>query len=188
MMKLMTLASCCLVIAAVNLSAQSSETTTKTPGNDGRALDPTTTAAASTPPVTNIAPRISPQQHLADAKRELSGISEKSVPADAQKDLSQLLKHFSALVSSAEAQPETAGWRSIFYDVERDLVRLVGSGGPPAPAREPDANPLPKAEVPDAGTRAILQAFRTHVELFYDAATTRDPGTATPPVAGGSSC
>jgi hypothetical protein len=189
MMKLMTLTSCCLVIAAVNLSAQSSETTTKTPGSDGRALDPTTTAAASTPPVTNIAPRISPQQHLADAKRELSGISEKSVPVDAQKDLSQLLKHFSALASSAEAQPETAGWRSIFYDVERDLVRLVGGGGPPAPAREPDANPLPKAEVPDSGTRAILQAFRTHVERFYDAATTRDPGTATPPpVAGGSSC
>jgi hypothetical protein len=188
MMKLATLTWCCLMIAAVDVSAQSSETTTKTQGNEGRALDPTITAPASTPPATNMAPRISPQQHLADARRELSGISEKSVPADAQKNFSQLLKDFSALASSAEAQPETAGWRSTFYDVERDLVRLVGGGGPPAPAREPDANPLPKAEVPDAGTRAILQAFRTHIELFYDAATTRAPGIATsPPLAGGSS-
>jgi hypothetical protein len=188
MMKLMTLTSCCLVIAAVNLSAQSSETTTKTPGNDGRALDPTITAPASTPPATNMAPRVSPQQHLADARRDLTGISEKSVPADAQKNFSQLLKDFSALASSAEAQPETAGWRSTFYDVERDLVRLVGGGGPPAPGGEPEANPRPKAEVPDAGTRAILQAFRTHIELFYDAATTRVPGTVTlPPLARGSS-
>jgi hypothetical protein len=187
-MKLMTLISCCLVIAAVNLSAQSSETTTKTPGNDGRALDPTITAPASTPPASNMAPRVSPQQHLADARRDLTAISEKSVPADAQKNFSQLLKDLSALASSAEAQPETTGWRSTFYDVERDLVRLVGGGGPPAPGGEPEANPRPKAEVPDAGTRAILQAFRTHIELFYDAATTREPGAVTlPPLAGGSS-
>jgi hypothetical protein len=135
-----------------------------------------------------MAPRISPEQHLADARRVLSSISEKSVPAAAQKNFSQLQKDFSALASSAEAQPATAGWRSTFSDVERDLVRLVGGGGPPAPASEPDANPLPKAEVPDAGTRATLQAFRTHVEMFYDAATTRDLSSATtPPVAGGSS-
>jgi hypothetical protein len=188
MMKLMTLTSCCLVIAAVNLTAQSSETTTKTPGNDGRALDPTITAPASTPPATNMAPRISPQQHLADAQRELSGISEKSVPAVALKNFSQLRKDFSALASSAQAQSETAGWRSTFYEVERDLVRLVGGGGPPAPASEPDANARTKAEVPDPGTRASLQAFRTHIELFYDAATTREPGAVTsPPVARGSS-
>jgi hypothetical protein len=188
MMKLTTLTGCCLVMAALNLSAQSSETTTKPQGNDGRAQDPTIKATASTPPVTNMAPRISPQQHLADARRELSSISEKSVPADAQKNFSQLLKDFSALASSAEAQPATAGWRSTFDDVERDLVRLVGVGGPTVPAGESDANPVSKTEVSDAGTRTILQTFRTHVEMFYDAATTRDPSTATaPPVAGGSS-
>jgi hypothetical protein len=180
MMKLATLTCCCLAIAgAATLSAQRATTTqTPAPANDGRALDPTISARASTMPATTVPPRVSPEQHLTDAKGVLTGVSEKSMSSDAQKNFSQLLKDFSALISRyADAQPQTAAWQLTLSDVERDLVRLVGGGGPrltPPGGRE--AIPGLPAEVPDSATRHSLEAFRTHVELFYDAATTREPG------------
>ena len=111
----------------------------------------------------------------------LADVSDKSLSASAQRNFSQLVRDFSALTSSfAEAQPQTATWELPMYDVERDLVRLIGGGGPRL-TDDRDTIPGLPAQVADAQTRTTLEAFRTDVELFYDAATTRGPGGVTPP-------
>ena len=168
MMKLITRTCCWLAIAgAATLSAQS------TP--------------ISTTPATIAPPRLSPQQHLTDAEAVLASVSETSMPSSAKKNFSQLRKDFSTLTSSyAEAQPKTAVWQSNLSDVERDLVRLIGSGSATLKVEDQKDLRALAAEVSDSATRASLEAFRTHVELFLDAATTRDPGKLTPPSAPGS--
>jgi hypothetical protein len=176
MMNLMTRTCCWLAIAgAATLSAQST---------------PTSTTPATTPPTapaTNAPPRLSPQQHLTDAEAVLASVSETSMPSSAKKNFSQLRKDFSTLTSSyAEAQPKTAVWQSNLSDVERDLVRLIGSGSATLKVEDQKAIRGLPAEVSDSAARASLEAFRTHVELFFDAATTREPGKLTPPSAPGS--
>jgi hypothetical protein len=178
MTKLTTLMFCCVAVAvaatgAVTLDAQSADTTIKSEA----------TSPPSSPVVTAPRPRISPQQHLTDARGVLAGVSDKSLPSQTQKGFSQLLKDVSTLESSyAGAQPQTAAWQLPFYDVERDLVLLIGGGGPsPTPADAAKATPALPAEVLDSAIRVNLQAFRTHIELFYDAATTREPGGAPQP-------
>jgi threonine synthase len=63
----------------------------------------------------------------------------------------------------------TAVWQSPVYEVERDLVLLIGGGGPQQPD---DAKVVPglAEEVSDSAVREALKTFRQHVELFYDAA------------------
>jgi len=165
MMKLTTLTCSLALAAAAILNAQSSETAPKTQGqpNDGKPVPPAISAPSSIVPATTTPPpRSSPQQRLEDAKAALASVSEKSLPLRAQKAFAQLLKDFSALASSYKAEPEGDAWPLIFSDVERDLSPLIGVGSSATPIKDPN--------MPDAATRVILGAFRTHVELFYDAA------------------
>jgi len=117
--------------------------------------------------------KIPPQQHLAEAGRILDGVSDKSFPNEGSKILAELKKDMSSLVSNfGSAEPKASVWMTNMYDVERNLALLVGGGNglTPVPTEE---KPKPsKTEPTDPATRTALQDVRTHVELFYDAATT----------------
>ena len=81
----------------------------------------------------------------------------------------QLRKDFETLSANYKKSPENAAdWQPALYDVERDLVLLVGGGGL-EPADAPKPIPGLAAEVPDSPARTALEEFRTHLELFYDA-------------------
>ena len=115
-------------------------------------------------------PSMPARQHLAEAARSLAGVSDESLRSETKKNVVQLRKDFETLSSSYKASPANAAdWQLPLYDVERDLVLLVGGGGL-EPAVE--AKPIPglAAEVPESPARTALEAFRTHLELFYDAA------------------
>ena len=89
----------------------------------------------------------------------------------------------SGLVSNfGSAEPKASVWMTNMYDVERNLALLVGgSNGLTAVPTEEKAKPS-KTEPTDPATRTALQEVRTHVELFYDAATTGlGTSTGTPP-------
>jgi hypothetical protein len=127
--------------------------------------------------------KIPPQQHLAEARRILDGVSDKSFPDDGRKILTELKKDMSGLVSNfGSAEPKASVWMTNMYDVERNLALLVGgSNGLTAAPTEEKAKPS-KTEPTDSVTRTALQEVRTHVELFYDAATTGlGTSTSTPP-------
>ena len=81
--------------------------------------------------------------------------------------MSQLRKDFDELVSSYK---ESGTWRLCLHDVERDLVLLIGGGGP-----EPDnlKAAASKDAVSDPMSREALKQFRTSVEMFYDATINR---------------
>ena len=151
-MRTITLMCCFALAAAASLSAQ----------------------VANTPPSR---PRVSAQQHLQDAQEALSGMPETVWARHAAKAQSQLTQDFSALVASYGAGQQSGGaWTVIFASVERDVVRLIGGGGPGIESDEaPGALRVSRPELlgPDAG--GPLSAFRTDLELFYDAATTGLP-------------
>jgi hypothetical protein len=124
--------------------------------------------------------RIPPQQHLAEAKRILDGLSEKSFPDMGRKIFAQLQKDMSSLVSNfGGAEPKPSVWMTNMYDVERSLALLVGGGNGLTPAPAAEKGKVSKVEPADPETRTALQEIRTRVELFYDAATT-GMGTGTP--------
>jgi len=145
MMKWITTLCGLVVVGAVTLSAQSPDSTT--------ASVAAASSPAFTPPPTETRALVSPQQYLEDGQRMLAGRDEKK--------FSRLQNDFSSLVSRyADAQGATA-WTSSFSDVERDIVRLM------------DGSALSLGRIQDpAATQVGLDAFRTQIELFYDAATT----------------
>jgi len=125
--------------------------------------------AASSAPTASVA-SVPPLQHLTNAQHALAGINEKPLPPPTRKNLAQLRKDFDAMIKVYKAAPANAiAWQNTMYDVERDLVVLIGGGGPDSG----DAKAIPglPAEVSDPPARAALEAYRTHLELFYDAAT-----------------
>jgi hypothetical protein len=152
-MRTMMLMCCFALVGAASLSAQSGNAAT--PGN-----------AVTPPPV-------SAQQRLQDAQQALAAAPETAGPRHGHTSQSQLTQDFSALVASYGArQPGDGAWRLTFADVERDVVILIGGGGPPL---EPSPKPIRRLrtellESSDAADQ--LTAFRTDLELFYDAATT----------------
>jgi hypothetical protein len=114
-------------------------------------------------------PSVPAPQHLAEAARSLAGVSDESLRSETKKNLVQLRKDFETLSAKYKASPaDTVDWQPALYDVERDLVLLVGGGGP-EPAGEGKPVPGLAAEVPDSPARTALEEFRTHLELFYDA-------------------
>ena len=129
-----------------------------------------TPAPAPAPPPQ---PHLTAPQQLAEAGRVLGGVPEQSLRPGTKKNLAQLRKDFGMLTAHyTESPAATAVWQDAIYDVERDVVLLVGGGGVeeiPAP------KPLPglPVEVSDPDARKALETFRTHIELFYDAATAR---------------
>jgi hypothetical protein len=153
MSKLMLATSCCLALLGVNVLGQASG------------------------PAQPSQPSVPAPQHLAEAARSLAGVSDESLRSDTKKnraelrkDLVQLRKDFETLTANYKASPaNSADWQPALWDVERDLVLLVGGGGL-EPAVE--AKPIPglAAEVPESPARTALEEFRTHLELFYDAA------------------
>ena len=145
MSKLMLATSCCLALLGVNVLGQ-------------------TTGSAQPSQ-----PSVPAPQHLAEAASSLGGVSDESLRSDTKKNLVQLRKDFETLSANYKKSPENAAdWQPALYDVERDLVLLVGGGG-----LEPtsEAKPIPglAAEVPDSPARTALGEFRTHLELFFDA-------------------
>ena len=114
--------------------------------------------------------RVSPQEHLAAAARELAAVSDKSQPQATQKNLAQLRKDFETLTTTYKRSALTPNiWLPAMYDVERDLVLLIGGGG--IETTQTKAMPGLSPQVSDASTREALAAFRTHLELFFDVAT-----------------
>ena len=90
--------------------------------------------------------------------------------SETKKNLVQLRRDFETLSASYKGSPANAAeWQLPLYDVERDLVLLVGGGGLEQAVQ---AKPIPglAAEVPESPARTSLEEFRTHLELFYDAA------------------
>jgi len=81
--------------------------------------------------------------------------------------MAQLRKDFDELVSSYKG---SGTWRLCLHDLERDLVPLIGGGGP-----EPEDLKVSggKDAVSDPTTRDALKQFRTAVEMFYDATISR---------------
>ena len=67
------------------------------------------------------------------------------------------------------------------HDLERNIALLIGSSNGLPAANTDGKGKASKVEVVDPGARAMLQAFRTSVELFYDAATTTGFGQAAAP-------
>jgi len=109
-------------------------------------------------------PQVSPEQHLAEAQSALERVQDSALArSGTRKSMSQLRKDFDELVSSYK---ESGTWRLCLHDVERDLVLLIGGGGP-----EPEnlKAAVSKDAVSDPATRETLKEFRTSVELFYDA-------------------
>ena len=154
MSKLMLATSCCLALLGVSVLGQTAGS-----AQPSQASQPSQPSQPSVP-----AP-----QHLAEAASSLGGVSDESLRSDTKKNLVQLRKDFETLSANYKKSPENAAdWQPALYDVERDLVLLVGGGG-----LEPtsEAKPIPglAAEVPDSPARTALGEFRTHLELFYDA-------------------
>lgn len=145
MSKLMLATSCCLALLGVNVLGQ-------------------TTGSAQPSQ-----PSVPAPQHLAEAASSLGGVSDESLRSDTKKNLVQLRKDFETLSANYKKSPENAAdWQPALYDVERDLVLLVGGGGL-EPVDAPKPIPGLAAEVPDSPARTALEEFRTHLELFYDA-------------------
>jgi hypothetical protein len=107
---------------------------------------------------------VSAQQHLQNAQQSLA----------VAKNQSQLTQDFSALVASYGAGQPGDAWKSSFASVERDVVRLIGGGGPPLDTSHKTIRML-RTELLGSDESAPLAAFRTNLELFYDAATTGRP-------------
>jgi len=156
----------------------------------GSATTPAQSSLPTPPPVPTISPIatgpakpvLSPEQHLSDAETTLSKLSEKTVTDPAtRKNLSQLKKDFATLKGAYKgfAGPVTP-WQTAIYDVERDLVLLIGGGGPEAESDGTKPVPGLAEEVGDASTRDVLKLLRTQVELFYDAASSQPPGPLQP--------
>ena len=154
MSKLMLATSCCLALLGVSVLGQTAGS-----AQPSQASQPSQPSQPSVP-----AP-----QHLAEAARSLAGVSDESLRSDTKKNLVQLRKDFETLSANYKKSPENAGdWQPALYDVERDLVLLVGGGGL-EPVDAPKPIPGLAAEVPDSPARTALEEFRTHLELFYDA-------------------
>jgi hypothetical protein len=177
MMKV-TLLPCCVLVATIvattgmTLTARSQDPTAQTALPVTPVLAPPV-SAPSPPATTPAPPPVPPQQYLEDARQLLDGLAEGSLASDAQKQLAHLRADFSTLASKyGDAQEGNTTWESAFYDVERDIVRLIGGRGlPGTSADEQEATPTSRSEVVNAPMRARLSAFRTQVELFYDATT-----------------
>jgi hypothetical protein len=150
----------------------SQEPATQTP----EAPKPTSLVPTTPPPV-----RIPPQQHLAEARRILDGVSDKSFPDEGRKIFAQLQKDMSGLVSNfGSAEPKASVWMTNMYDVERSLALLIGGGNGLTPIPIGDKGKISKVEPADPATREALQEVRTRVELFYDSATTGLNTTTSP--------
>jgi len=165
MSKLMLATSCCLALLGVSVLGQTAGS-----AQPSQASQPSQPSQPSVP-----AP-----QHLAEAARSLAGVSDESLRSDTKKNLVQLRKDFETLSANYKKSPENAAdWQPALYDVERDLVLLVGGGG-----LEPtsEAKPIPglAAEVPDSPARTALGEFRTHLELFFDATSSVHAQAPTP--------
>ena len=145
-------------------------------GASAAAQDQAPPPAVSSPvPTTPPKPRVAPEHYLADAERALAGVSDQSMRSQTKKNLVELRKDFASLSAKYKASPDKASeWQPVLYDVERDLVLLVGGGGPEQ-ADEPKVIPGLPVEVSDPATREALAAFRTQVELFLDAASMSPP-------------
>lgn len=118
-------------------------------------------------------PPVSAQQRLHDAQQALAAAPETTVPRHGQTSQSQLTEDFSALVSSYGAAEPGGAWKVSFSAVERDVVRLIGGGGPlfdPAASLRPIR--MLRSELLGSDALGPLTVFRTDLELFYDAATT----------------
>ena len=125
--------------------------------------------------------RIPPQQHLAEAQRALDGVSDKSFPDQGKKIFGQLQKDMASLVSTfGGADGKASVWSTKMSDVERSLALLIGGGNGLIPVPTEDKGKISKVEPTDPAARAALQEVRTHVELFYDAATTGFTTIASP--------
>jgi len=165
MSKLMLATSCCVALLGVSVLGQTAGS-----AQPSQASQPSQPSQPSVP-----AP-----QHLAEAARSLAGVSDESLRSDTKKNLVQLRKDFETLSANYKKSPENAAdWQPALYDVERDLVLLVGGGG-----LEPtsEAKPIPglAAEVPDSPARTALGEFRTHLELFFDATSSVHAQAPTP--------
>jgi hypothetical protein len=126
---------------------------------------------APAPAQTGSETSVPPLKHLTDAENTLAGISETPLPSAARKNLAQLRKDFDTMAKRYKAAPaDVATWQNSLYDVERDLTVLIGGGGLETVAEEKAIPGLP-AEVSDPPARKALEAYRTQLELFYDAAT-----------------
>ena len=168
MSKLMLATSCCLALLGVSVLGQTAGS-----AQPSQQSQPSQASQPSQPSVP--AP-----QHLAEAAHSLAGVSDESLRSDTKKNLVQLRKDFETLSANYKKSPENAAdWQPALYDVERDLVLLVGGGG-----LEPtsEAKPIPglAAEVPDSPARTALGEFRTHLELFFDATSSVHAQAPTP--------
>ena len=139
-------------------------------GASAVAQDQTPSPAVPNPvAVTPPRPRVTPEQYLAEASRMLAAVSDESMRSKTKKNLVELRKDFESLSTKYKASPDNGcEWQPAVHDVERDLVLLVGSGGPEAD--ESKSIPGLPVEVSDPATRQALVAFRTQLELFLDAA------------------
>jgi hypothetical protein len=152
--------------------------TSQAPSSQTPAAPAPTSVVPTTPPPV----RIPPQQRLAEVRRILDGVSDKSFPDEGKKIFAQLQKDMSALVTNyGSAEPKASVWMTNMYDVERGLALLIGGGNGLTAIPTGDKGKLSKVEPTDPGTREALQEMRTDVELFYDAATT-GLNTSTTPV------
>jgi len=165
MSKLMLATSCCLALLGVSVLGQTAGS-----AQPSQASQPSQPSQPSVP-----AP-----QHLAEAARSLAGVSDESLRSDTKKNLVQLRKDFETLSANYKKSPENAAdWQPALYDVERDLVLLVGGGGL-EPTDAPKPIPGLAAEVPDSPARTALEEFRTHLELFFDATSSVHAQAPTP--------
>jgi hypothetical protein len=172
---------CFLALACVvplRAQAPTAQTSTSSPptSQTPAAPKPTSEVPTTPPPV-----RIPPQQHLTEAQRLLDGVSDKSFPEYGAKVFTQLKKDMSALEANYGAtEPKASAWTTNMSDVERGLALLIGGGNGLTAVPSEDKGKISKVEPTDPATRTALQEIRTHVELFYDAATTGLSATTTP--------
>jgi hypothetical protein len=102
-------------------------------------------AGVATPSVATAArkPQVTPEQHLAEAKQALEGMSSSPRQRDVRDRLADLRKTFdemaSAYATGAQAphgpkdltQVTPIVWRNKFFDIEKDLALLIGGGSSP---------------------------------------------------------